>query len=100
MIRLSPGAKALTVRALMKHEMESGQRKDSAGQTVPAWHIQQVVARLNGQPVLNAQWGTAVAKNPFLQFALRGAKAGDRLALAWADNRGATRADEVAVAAA
>ncbi|WP_414676524.1 thiosulfate oxidation carrier complex protein SoxZ [Methylibium sp.] len=100
LIRLSPGAKALTVRALMKHEMESGQRKDSAGQTVPAWHIQQVVARLNGQPVLNAQWGTAVAKNPFLQFALRGAKAGDRLALAWADNRGATRADEVAVAAA
>lgn len=101
LIRVQPGAAggsgAMTVRALMKHEMESGQRKDPAGKLLPAWHIQEVVARLNGQPVLRAQWGTAVSRNPFLQFGLRGAKAGDKLAIAWADNRGGTRSDEVAV---
>jgi thiosulfate oxidation carrier complex protein SoxZ len=101
LIRVTPagsaGNSALTVRALMKHEMESGQRKDEAGKLLPAWHIQQVVARLNGQPVLQAQWGTAVSKNPFLRFGLRGAKAGDKLAIAWADNRGATRSDETTI---
>jgi sulfur-oxidizing protein SoxY len=100
LIRVTPGANALTVRVLMKHEMESGQRKDSAGKLIPPWHIQEVTARLNGQPVMAAQWGTAVAKNPFLQFGLRGAKAGDKLAIAWADNRGATRSDETTIAAA
>lgn len=103
LIRVQPaasGSGAMTVRALMKHEMESGQRKDPAGKLLPAWHIQDVVARLNGQPVLQAQWGTAVSRNPFLQFGLRGARPGDKLAIAWADNRGATRSDEVTIAPA
>ena len=30
--------------------------------------------------VLSAQWGLAVSKNPFLQFTLKGAKAGDKVA--------------------
>lgn len=99
LIRVQPGAAgAITVRSLMKHEMESGQRKDGSGRPIPAWHIQQVVARLNGKPVLTAQWGTAVSRNPFLQFGLRGARSGDKLSLAWVDNRGASRSDEVAVA--
>ena len=42
------GGKA-TVRVLMSHEMESGQRKDAAGKTVPAWFIQEVTATLNGK---------------------------------------------------
>jgi thiosulfate oxidation carrier complex protein SoxZ len=53
-----------TVRVLMSHEMETGQRKDAAGNTIPAWYIQQVSARWNGAMVMNAQWGPAVAKNP------------------------------------
>ena len=44
-----------TVRVLMAHEMESGQRKDAAGKTIPAWHIQEMTATLNGQPVLRVQ---------------------------------------------
>jgi sulfur-oxidizing protein SoxY len=97
LIRVQPGPGLAIVRALMKHEMESGQRKDDGGRAVPAWHIQQVVARVNGTPVLTAQWGTSISKNPFLQFGVKGAKPGDRIALAWADNRGATRSDEVTV---
>ena len=30
--------------------------------------VQDVTAQLNGKPVLAAQWGPSVAKNPFLQF--------------------------------
>jgi sulfur-oxidizing protein SoxZ len=85
------------VRVLMSHEMETGQRKDSAGKVIPAWHISNVTATHNGKQVLNAEWGPAVAKNPFLQFTIKGAKAGDKVAVTWKDNRGETRTDEATV---
>jgi len=90
------GDKAV-VRVLMSHEMETGQRKDSAGKTIPAWFIQEVSATLNGAPVFSAVWGTAVAKNPFVQFTIKRAKAGDRIVVQWLDNRGDTRSDEATV---
>lgn len=90
------GDKAV-VRVLMSHEMETGQRKDSSGKVIPAWHISEVTATHNGKPVFSAEWGPAVAKNPFLQFAIRGAKAGDKVAVTWKDNRGETRTDEATV---
>ena len=91
------GANA-TVRVLMAHEMETGQRKDAAGKTIPAWHITEVGVNHNGKSVLTAEWGTGVAKNPFLQFALKGAKAGDKVSVTWKDNRDGSRTDEAIVA--
>jgi sulfur-oxidizing protein SoxZ len=85
------------VRVLMSHEMETGQRKDSAGKTIPAWHITNVTATHNGKQVLSAEWGPAVAKNPFLQFSVKGAKAGDKIVVTWKDNKGDTRTDEATV---
>lgn len=89
-----------TVRVLMAHEMETGQRKDAAGATIPAWYIQEVTAQLNGKTVLTAQWGPSVAKNPFLQFNVKGAKAGDKIGISWVDNKGDKRSDEAVVTAA
>jgi sulfur-oxidizing protein SoxZ len=85
------------VRVRMAHDMESGQRKDASGAVVPAWHISEVQATLNGKPVLKAWWGPSISKNPFLRFKVRGAKPGDRLSIAWVDNRGASRSDETTV---
>ena len=90
------GGKA-TVRVLMSHEMESGQRRDSAGKLVPAWFIQDISVSLNGKPVLSAVWGPAVSKNPFLQFNIKGAKAGDKVSITWKDNKGDSRTDEATV---
>ena len=96
-IRAQMAGDKATVRVLMSHEMETGQRKDAAGKTIPAWFIQDVSASLNGKPVLTAQWGPSVSKNPFLQFNVRGAKAGDKIAVTWKDNKGDTRTDEATV---
>ncbi|WP_210411687.1 thiosulfate oxidation carrier complex protein SoxZ [Rhodoferax sediminis] len=90
------GANAV-VRVLMAHEMESGQRKDSAGKMIPAWHIQDVTATLNGKTVMTAEWGPAVSKNPFLQFTVKGAKAGDKIGISWKDTKGDSRTDEATV---
>jgi sulfur-oxidizing protein SoxZ len=96
-IRAQAAGDKATVRVLMAHEMETGQRKDAAGKTIPAWFIQQVNAQLNGKPVMSAQWGPAVSKNPFLQFNVKGAKAGDKISVSWVDNKGNTRTDEATV---
>jgi len=85
------------VRVLMSHEMESGQRVE-AGAVVPAWFISQVTATHNGRTVMTAQWGPAVSKNPYFAFKFRGGKAGDKVALAWIDNRNETRSDETTIA--
>ena len=65
-IRATSKAMASEVKVLMSHEMETGQRKDAAGKTIPAWFIQTVTATQNGKAVLSAQWGPAVSKNPYL----------------------------------
>ncbi len=96
-IRAQAAGDKVTVRVLMSHEMETGQRKDAAGKLIPAWFIQEVGASHNGKPVLTAEWGPAVSKNPFLQFTLKGAKAGDKVTVTWKDNRGETRTDEATV---
>jgi sulfur-oxidizing protein SoxZ len=99
-IRAQAAGGKTTVRVLMSHEMESGQRKDAAGASIPAWHIREVVAALNGTPVLTMHWGPAISKNPFLQFNLKSAKAGDRISISWVDTKGDKRSDEAVVAAA
>ena len=96
-IRAQATATAATVRVLMAHEMETGQRKDATGKTIPAWYIQEVTAQHNGKPVLTAQWGPSVSKNPFLQFSVKGAKAGDKITVTWTDNKGDKRSDEATV---
>ena len=96
-IRAQMAGDKATVRVLMSHEMETGQRKDGTGKPIPAWYIQHVTAQLNGHTVLTAQWGTSVAKNPFLQFNVKGAKAGDKVAITWVDNKNDKRTDEATV---
>jgi sulfur-oxidizing protein SoxZ len=96
-IRAQAAGDKTTVRVLMAHEMETGQRKDSSGKVIPAWHIQEVTAQLNGKTVMTAQWGPAVSKNPFMQFDVKGAKAGDKVSVSWVDNKGDKRTDEATV---
>lgn len=79
----------VVVRALMFHDEDTGlSRDDVTGQPIPAHFIQRVVCTLNGKPVLRCLWGIAISKNPFLEFHLREARAGDVVALEWFDNQG------------
>lgn len=88
------------VKALMSHPMETGRRKNDLDETVPAHFIQLVTATLNGKTVLEAQWGTGIAKNPYLTFYLRDAKVGDKVVITWHDNQGETGSGEIAVSKA
>lgn len=88
-IRATMSGDAADIKVLMNHPMETGQRKDAkTGQLIPAHFIQNVTAQLNGKTVLEAQWSQAISKNPFLGFKVKGAKAGDKVTVSWADNKG------------
>ncbi len=88
------------VKVLMLHPMETGRRKNDAGEIIPAHFIQLVTATLNGKIVLQAQWGTGVSKNPYLTFYLNNAKVGDVVGVKWQDNQGESNAIEGKVVAA
>ena len=97
-IRATESGGVTEVKILMKHDMESGQRKDATGKVIPAWHINTVTAKIKDKEVFAAQFGPAVSKDPFLNFKIRGAAKGDKISVTWLDNRGDTRTDEVAIA--
>ena len=97
-IRANQVGDSTEVKVLMSHEMETGQRKDAQGKTIPAWFIQEMSATWNGKTVLSAQWGPAVAKNPFLSFKFKGGAKGDKVVITWVDNRGEKRTDEATIA--
>ena len=78
----------VTVKALMNHPMETGLRKDKkTGKLIPAHHIQEVMAKVGDKAVLDAVWGGAISKNPYLSFRYNGSK-GEDLTLSWVDNKG------------
>ena len=96
-IRASMVGDKVEVKVLMSHEMETGQRKDAKGAVIPAWFIQNVSATHNGKPVLAAEWGPAISKNPFLSFRFSGGKPGEKVVVTWEDNKGEKRTDEATI---
>ena len=85
------------VKVLISHPMDTGRKKADDGELIPAHFVQLVTATLNGQLVLEAQWGTGISKNPYLTFRLRNAKVGDVVAVTWHDNFGASATQDIAV---
>ena len=87
-IRATLKGDLVEVRVLMVHPMETGQRKDTGGNLVPQHFIQEMTVKLNGRTVIDGQISQAVSRNPVFSFRLKGAKTGDKLEIAWLDNRG------------
>ena len=78
-----------TVKALIKHPMETGRRKDKeSGELVPAHYIEEVTCSYQGEPLLTSELGPTISKNPFLSFKFTGGTAGEKVELSWKDNKG------------
>ena len=88
-IRVKRDGDGATVKMILKHPMETGARKDVAtGKPIPQHFIQELRCQQNGELVFSANWGSGMAKNPYLSFRLREAKPGDRIVVEWTDNLG------------
>jgi sulfur-oxidizing protein SoxZ len=77
----------IEIKTLISHEMESGQRKDSAGKTIPRKIINKVTATFNGKPVFEADWHPAVSANPYQSFFFKATESGE-FTFTWKDDDG------------
>lgn len=96
-IRAASSDGVTEVRVLMSHPMETGQRRDSAGETIPAHYITQLTAKHNDKTVLVANMGPSVSTNPYLAFKFNGGASGDSVEVSWVDNKGESRTDTVQI---
>lgn len=96
-IRARAEGDLVAVKVLMAHVMETGQRKNQAGELIPAWFIQRVEATCGERTVLAAQWGPAISANPFLSFKFKGGAKGETVRITWFDSKGDTRTDEATI---
>ena len=89
-IRARVDGNLISVKALIKHPMETGRRKDKQGNLVPAHFIQHIYAEYRNKRVFNAYWGTGVSKDPFIAFVFEksGNTKRETVTLSWVDNLG------------
>lgn len=87
-VRAVAGSDSTEVQSLIQHPMDSGFVKDAKGDLIPPHYIETVTFEHDGKPVFVANWGPAVAKDPYLKFSFKGAKKGDDLKVSWIDNLG------------
>jgi sulfur-oxidizing protein SoxZ len=86
------------VKALIKHPMETGLRKDKkTGKPIPAHFVQQVVVEHGGITRVTADWSGGVSKNPLLFVKFKGGAKGDMVKVAWTDNQGGTDSAEAEI---
>lgn len=78
----------VTVKSIINHPMETGQRKiKKTGKKIPPHFIKEVIVSRNRKIVMEAFWGKSISRNPFLSFQIPGRK-GDTITISWLDNRG------------
>ena len=76
-----------TVKALITHGMETGLRRDEAGNPIPRKIINRFVCRHDGAEVFSADFHESVAANPFVEFRLRATRSG-LLEFSWEEDGG------------
>ena len=79
----------IEIKTLISHEMESGQRKDSAGKTIPRQIINKFIAEFNGKQVFAADWHPAISANPYQSFFYKASESGE-FKFSWKDDNGQT----------
>lgn len=77
----------ITIKTLISHKMESGQRKDSDGNTIPQSIINTFNCDFNGENVISVNLSGAVSTNPYFQFEATVPASGD-FVFTWNDDDG------------
>ena len=77
----------ITIKTLISHKMESGQRKDKSGNVIPRQIINKFTAAFNGETVFEVDIEPAVSSNPFIQFDVKVPESGE-FKFTWVDDDG------------
>ncbi len=91
----SPG-EVVTIKTLISHQMELGQRKDSDGNVIPRSIIHRFVATFNGETVIDVEMEPAISTNPYFEFQAKVPELGD-FVFTWYDDDGSVYEETASV---
>ncbi|WP_420567945.1 thiosulfate oxidation carrier complex protein SoxZ [Thalassovita sp.] len=78
---------AVTLKTLISHKMESGQRKNKDGSVIPRSIINRFTCEFNGKSVIDVTLEPAISTNPYFEFEAVIPEAGE-LKFTWYDDDG------------
>jgi sulfur-oxidizing protein SoxZ len=91
--KTASASEVITIKTLISHIMESGQRKDNAGQVIPRQIINKFTCEFNGKPVFSCDIEPAISANPYFEFSAKVMESGT-FKFAWVDDNGQTYTHE------
>ncbi|MBT3906314.1 MAG: thiosulfate oxidation carrier complex protein SoxZ [Rhodospirillaceae bacterium] len=77
----------IMLRAKLRHPMETGWRKDSAGKTVPRKRAYKFFCEFEGQEVFRADLHSGISADPYLAFYTKALRSG-RYRFKWYEDGG------------
>ncbi len=86
-----------SVTCLIKHPMETGNRKGDDGNLIPINYIKYLRFIHNGELVSTADLGPGISSDPLITVEILGAKIGDKVSVEWVDNLGESDTAEALV---
>jgi len=66
--RDATAGEVITIKTLISHPMESGQRRDGDGNTIPRSIINRFTCEFNGEAVIDVKMEPAISTNPYFEF--------------------------------
>ena len=66
--KTAAAGETVTLKTLISHPMESGQRKDSDGNVIPRSIINRFTCDFNGENVIDVTLEPAISTNPYFEF--------------------------------
>ena len=86
----------ITIKTLISHKMESGQRKDKDGNVIPRKIINKFTCEFNGTKVFESDIDPAISANPFFEFTAKVNESGT-FKFSWVDDDGTVYTDETKI---
>ncbi|MEO3415124.1 thiosulfate oxidation carrier complex protein SoxZ [Roseovarius sp. CAU 1744] len=87
---------AITIKTLISHKMESGQRKDDDGNVIPRSIINRFTCDFNGENVIDVTLEPAISTNPFFEFEAAVPESGE-FKFTWYDDDGSVYEETKAI---
>jgi sulfur-oxidizing protein SoxZ len=94
--KTASAGEAVTIKTLISHQMESGQRKDGDGNVIPRSIINRFVVDFNGQNVIDVTLEPAISTNPYFEFEAIVPESGE-FTFTWYDDDGSVYEDKQTV---
>ncbi|MCV2881474.1 thiosulfate oxidation carrier complex protein SoxZ [Actibacterium sp. XHP0104] len=95
--KTAAAGETITIKTLISHPMESGQRKDGSGNVIPRSIINRFTCDFNGQNVVDVTLEPAISTNPYIEFDAKVPEAGE-FKFTWYDDDGSVYEDSKPIA--